>query len=49
MVFRSAPGFRFHDSRGFEAGGIDELNIVKAFIAKRAQANRLKDQLHAIW
>jgi hypothetical protein len=49
MVFRSAPDFRFHDSRGFEAGGIDELNMVKAFITKRAQTTRLKDQLHAIW
>jgi hypothetical protein len=49
MVFRSAPDFRFHDSRGFEAGGIEELDIVKAFITKRAQANSLKDQLHAVW
>jgi len=49
MVFQSAPGFHFHDSRGFEAGGIEELEIVKAFITERAQTRNLKDQLHAIW
>jgi hypothetical protein len=49
MVFRSARDFRFHDSRGFEAGGIEELNMVKAFITKRAQTVSFKNQLHAIW
>jgi len=49
MVFQSTPDFRFHDSRGFEAGGIEELNLVKAFVTKRAQTKSLQDQLHAIW
>jgi hypothetical protein len=49
MVFQSAPDFCFHDSRGFEAGGIEELNIVKAFVTERAQATNLESQLHAIW
>jgi hypothetical protein len=49
MVFRSNPGFVFHDSRGFEAGGVDELDAVKAFIAERSQKRKLSDQLHAIW
>ncbi|KAG2052575.1 hypothetical protein BDR06DRAFT_957630 [Suillus hirtellus] len=49
MVFQSNPGFIFHDSRGFEAGGESEFNIVKAFIADRSKEARLRDQLHAIW
>ncbi|KAG2751841.1 GTP-binding protein [Suillus brevipes Sb2] len=49
MVFRSNPGFVFHDSRGFEAGGESEFEKVKAFIAGRSKEVKLKDQLHAIW
>ncbi|KAG1775470.1 hypothetical protein EV702DRAFT_1235000 [Suillus placidus] len=49
MVFQSNPGFVFHDSRGFEAGGDSEFDKVKAFIASRSKEPRLKDQLHAIW
>jgi len=47
MVFLSNPGFVFHDSRGFEAGGVDEFDAVKAFIAERSQKRKLSDQLHA--
>ncbi|KAG1841627.1 hypothetical protein C8R48DRAFT_665720 [Suillus tomentosus] len=49
MVFRSQPGFVFHDSRGFEAGGKSEFDKVKAFIASRSKKVKLKDQLHVIW
>ncbi|KAG1838617.1 hypothetical protein C8R48DRAFT_666797 [Suillus tomentosus] len=49
MVFKSNPGFIFHDSRGFEAGGESEFDQVKAFIADRSKEARLRDQLHAIW
>ncbi|KIK31912.1 hypothetical protein CY34DRAFT_102517 [Suillus luteus UH-Slu-Lm8-n1] len=49
MVFRSNPGFVFHDSRGFEAGGESEFDKVKAFIASRSKEAKLKDQLHVIW
>ncbi|KAG2105478.1 uncharacterized protein F5147DRAFT_579477 [Suillus discolor] len=49
MVFQSNPGFIFHDSRGFEAGGESEFNIVKTFIADRSKEARLTNQLHAIW
>jgi len=49
MVFKSNPGFVFHDSRGFEAGGTDELNNVKVFIAARSENKNLQDQVHAIW
>lgn len=49
MVFRDRPEFIFHDSRGFEAGGVDEMKKVKAFISEHAKAKRLQDQIHAIW
>jgi GTP-binding protein EngB required for normal cell division len=49
MIFKSNPGFVFHDSRGFEAGGANELGIVKTFIAKRAREKDVNDQLHVIW
>ncbi|KIM71270.1 hypothetical protein PILCRDRAFT_99489 [Piloderma croceum F 1598] len=34
MIFKSNPGFVFHDSRGFESGGDSELRVVKDFIAR---------------
>ncbi|KAG1848827.1 era-like GTP-binding protein [Suillus tomentosus] len=49
MVFQSNPGFIFHDSRGFEAGGVSEFEKVKAFIARRSKETKIKKQLHAIW
>jgi hypothetical protein len=49
MVFKTNPGFRFHDSRGFEAGGVLELDKVNAFIAERSQETKLERRLHAIW
>ncbi|KAG2117704.1 hypothetical protein BD769DRAFT_1050871 [Suillus cothurnatus] len=49
MVFRSNPGFVFHDSRGFEAGGQFEFNKVKAFISRRSKEKHLSDRIHVIW
>src|ERR1700728_2206888 len=49
MVFKSNPGFIFHDSRGFEAGGDTELENVKAFITERSKNLELQNQVHAIW
>ncbi|KAG8833473.1 hypothetical protein FRC17_010648 [Serendipita sp. 399] len=49
LVFKSNPGFRFHDSRGFESGGASELDKVKAFIDSRSKHDSLQDRLHAIW
>lgn len=49
MVFRSNPTFIFHDSRGFEAGGVDELKKVKKFVSERSESKRLSDQVHVIW
>ena len=49
MVFRSNPGFIFHDSRGFEAGGKAELNAVKYFVTRRSKEKNLGRQVHVIW
>ncbi|KAG1841637.1 hypothetical protein C8R48DRAFT_665741 [Suillus tomentosus] len=49
MVFKSNPGFIFHDSRGFEAGGASEFEKVKEFIASRSKEQKMTNQLHAIW
>ncbi|KAJ7756651.1 GTP-binding protein [Mycena metata] len=49
LIFKSNPEFIFHDSRGFESGSSEETNKVKDFIARRAAASTLEDQLHAIW
>ncbi|KAG1752222.1 hypothetical protein EDB19DRAFT_1870682, partial [Suillus lakei] len=49
MVFQNNPGFVFHDSRGFEAGGESEFNMVKAFIADRSKERDIKKRLHVIW
>jgi hypothetical protein len=49
MVFESNPGFVFHDSCGFEAGGINEFQAVRMFIEKCSGAKKLGDQVHAIW
>ena len=49
MIFDTNPGFIFHDSRGFEAGGDRELKLVQEFIAQRSKAKNVNEQLHAIW
>ncbi|KAG1908901.1 uncharacterized protein F5891DRAFT_974188 [Suillus fuscotomentosus] len=49
MVFRSQPGFVFHDSRGFEAGGQSEFDKVQAFIADRSKETKIANRLHVIW
>jgi len=49
LVFRSNDKFVFHDSRGFEAGGVDEFRRMKEFIADRAKTTFLKKRIHAIW
>jgi GTP-binding protein EngB required for normal cell division len=49
MIFEDNPGFVFHDSRGFEAGGAQELKLVQQFIERRSKARNVHHQLHAIW
>ncbi|KDQ12601.1 hypothetical protein BOTBODRAFT_112597 [Botryobasidium botryosum FD-172 SS1] len=49
LIFPSNPQFVFHDSRGFESGSIDELELVRDFIRAHASKGSMKKQLHAIW
>ncbi|KAG2141380.1 uncharacterized protein EDB93DRAFT_630607 [Suillus bovinus] len=49
MVFKSNPGFVFHDSCGFEAGSEEEFEDMKKFISERAHATKLEERIHAIW
>ncbi|KAG1755937.1 GTP-binding protein [Suillus lakei] len=49
LVFPCTPGFVFHASCGFEAGGCSEFDKVKAFIARRSKNKYLNDRIHAIW
>ncbi|KAG1896142.1 uncharacterized protein F5891DRAFT_609216 [Suillus fuscotomentosus] len=49
MVFRSSPGFVFHDSCGFEAGSEGEFESMKRFVSERVHATKLEERLHAIW
>ena len=49
LIFRSNPGFIFHDSQGLESGSAEELELVKGFIMARAVEKELKKQIHAIW
>ncbi|KAF8960039.1 hypothetical protein BDZ97DRAFT_1357343 [Flammula alnicola] len=49
LVFSNHEGYIFHDSRGFESGGNEELEIVQEFVRQKSGERRLKDRLHAIW
>ncbi|KAG6807568.1 hypothetical protein H0H92_007064 [Tricholoma furcatifolium] len=49
FIFENNPGFIFHDSSGFEAGGEKELETVMSFIEEKAKSRDVMDQIHAIW
>ncbi len=49
LIFDDNDGYIFHDSRGFESGDEDELKTIQDFVRKKAEAERLRDRLHAIW
>ncbi|KAI6022329.1 hypothetical protein PISMIDRAFT_280507 [Pisolithus microcarpus 441] len=49
LVFRSNPGFVFHDSSGFEAGSVKQFDKMKKFVIKHAASRTLKERIHAIW
>jgi len=48
-VFSNHKGYVFHDSRGIECGGIEELETLREFIQRKASANQLQSRIHAIW
>ena len=37
LIFTNHDGYVFHDSRGFEAGSKDELEIVQEFVKSKSQ------------
>ena len=49
MVFKSNPGFAFHDSCGLEAGSEEEFEQMKRFISERANTTKLEERIHVIW
>ncbi|KDQ08511.1 hypothetical protein BOTBODRAFT_118547 [Botryobasidium botryosum FD-172 SS1] len=49
LTFPSNPGFVFHDSRGFESGAAEELELVRKFIQEQSNLGSMSKQLHAIW
>ncbi|KAH9171583.1 hypothetical protein EDB89DRAFT_1852184 [Lactarius sanguifluus] len=49
IVFSNHTGYIFHDSRGVESGGTEELAILQEFIRRKCGERRLRDKLHAIW
>ncbi|KAJ7782225.1 hypothetical protein DFH07DRAFT_789889 [Mycena maculata] len=49
LTFTKHTGYVFHDSRGFECGGKEELEVVQDFIHERSQRRKLRDRVHAIW
>jgi hypothetical protein len=49
QITYEGSNFIFHDSRGFESGATEELDIAWDFIERKSAATELRDQLHAIW
>ena len=49
LTFTNHDGYIFHDSRGFESGSEDELEIVQRFITSKSRQKQLRNRLHAIW
>ncbi|KAI5988737.1 GTP-binding protein [Pisolithus albus] len=49
LVFRSNPGFVFHDSCGFESGSVEQFDMMKKFVRDRAKIAVVDERIHAIW
>ncbi|KAJ3569337.1 hypothetical protein NPX13_g6121 [Xylaria arbuscula] len=43
------PGLIVHDSRGFQSGATEEIELLEKFVKKRAAAAKPEDRLDAIW
>ncbi|KAI0408135.1 hypothetical protein F4802DRAFT_550661 [Xylaria palmicola] len=43
------PGLIVHDSRGFQSGATEEVELLEKFVKKRASAAKPDDRLDAIW
>jgi hypothetical protein len=49
LVFTNHDGYIFHDSRGLEAGGEEELKIVQDLVRRKSREKLLTNRFHAIW
>ncbi|KAI6099307.1 GTP-binding protein [Pisolithus croceorrhizus] len=49
LVFKSNPGFVFHDSCGFEAGSAQQFDQMRNFVVDRAATARVNERIHTIW
>ncbi|KAI6158946.1 hypothetical protein EDD17DRAFT_930063 [Pisolithus thermaeus] len=49
LVFKSNPGFVFHDSCGFEAGSAQQFDQMKRFVVDHAATTRVNERIHVIW
>ncbi|KAH9054703.1 hypothetical protein EDB87DRAFT_1426102 [Lactarius vividus] len=49
LIFSNDDRYVFHDSRGIESGGIEELGTLQVFIRRKCAEKRLAKRLHAIW
>jgi GTP-binding protein EngB required for normal cell division len=49
ITYPSRPMFVFHDSRGFEAGSVAEMDLLKTFIVRRCSLADVSQQVHVIW
>ncbi|KAI5997703.1 GTP-binding protein [Pisolithus orientalis] len=49
LVFRSNPGFVFHDSCGFEAGSTRQFDEMRKFVVDHGTTTRVNERIHAIW
>ncbi|KAI0398217.1 hypothetical protein F5Y17DRAFT_473413 [Xylariaceae sp. FL0594] len=43
------PGLIIHDSKGFQSGATEEIELLRKFVKKRASAAKPEDRLDAIW
>ncbi|KAI5993172.1 hypothetical protein EDC04DRAFT_2807071 [Pisolithus marmoratus] len=49
LVFRSCPGFIFHDSCGFEAGSTQQFDQMSNFVVRCGATRNLNKRVHVIW
>ncbi|KAI6116635.1 hypothetical protein EDD16DRAFT_1798107 [Pisolithus croceorrhizus] len=49
LVFKSNPGFVFHDSCGFEAGSTQQFDEMRKFVVDHAATKKVNECIHAIW
>ncbi|KAI9700970.1 MAG: hypothetical protein M1820_006615 [Bogoriella megaspora] len=47
--FAERPDLIVHDSGGFEAGAVEEMDVVKEFLQEKSRADDINDRLHVIW